>query len=194
MIWPYLLGITTTIVGAYIVYFLAHSRWWKEYRLQKLEELYTAVENHQVAIAEYYTRGAVYLMQPEDEDAKELEKQREILRTNYMKALQEDEKKAAVILMLINFYFKDLLPMWQTFKCATRELGKEYQKAIMLDKAKREALGREKREAICKSVGLTIIKKHLPGLETLKNEMCTETVQIVDHIGGAKPWPFKARL
>ena len=192
MIWPYLAGITTTIVGAYIVHLLAHNRWWKEYRLQKLEELYSSIENHQIAIAEYYTRTAAYLMQPEDADG--LEKEGEILRTVYIKALQEDEKNAAVIPMLINIYFKGLLAAWQNIENATRKLGKENQKGIMLDKAKREALGREEREAICKSVGLAIIREHLPGLEALKNEMCTKIVQIADDIGGAKPWPFKARL
>ncbi len=194
MIWPYLLGIltgvTTTIVGAYIVHFLAHNRWWKEYRLQKLEELYIAIENHQVAIAEYYTRTAAYLMEPED--AEGLENQKETLRTVYITAFQEDEKKASVIPMLINIYFKGLLPAWQNIECATQKLDKESQKGIMLDKAKREGLGREKREAICKSAGLAIIREHLPGLESLKNEICTKIVQIADDIGGAKPWPFKA--
>ena len=47
-------------------------------------------------------------MQPED--AEGLETEGEILRTVYIKALQEDEKKAAVIPMLINIYFKELLP------------------------------------------------------------------------------------
>jgi len=94
--------------------------------------------------------------------------------------------------MLINIYFKGLLPTLQHIECATRALSKESQKAIMLDKAKREALGREKREAICKTVGLAIIGEHLPGLEALKNEMCTKIVQIADNIGGAKLWPFKA--
>jgi len=194
MIWPYLFGIltgvTTTIMGAYVVHFLAHNRWWKEYRLQKLEELYTAIQNHQVTIAEYNTRNAAYLMQPED--AEGVEKQGEMLGTVYMKALQENEKKAAVIPMLINIYFKELLPTWDKFESAKRELGEERQKAIMLDKAKREALGREKREAICKSAGLAIIREHLPGLESLKNEICAKIVRIADDIGGAKPWPFRA--
>ena len=102
-----LTGVITTIVGAYIVHFLAHNRWWKEYRLRKLEELYTAIENHHVANAEYDTRNATYLMQPED--ASGLDEQKEELRTVYMRALQEDEKKAAVIPMLINIYFKEFI-------------------------------------------------------------------------------------
>ena len=61
----------------------------------------------------------------------------------------------------------------------------------MLDKTKREALGREKREAICKSVGIAIIGKHLPRLKSLKNDICMHIVQIADDIGGEKPWPFK---
>src|SRR5438105_3662532 len=94
----FLTGVVSATVGAYIVHFLAHSRWWKEYRLRKLEELYTAVENHQIAIAEYNTRNAAYLMQPED--AEGLKTQEETLSAVYIKALQEDEKKAAIIPML----------------------------------------------------------------------------------------------
>ena len=137
-----LVGILTGAAGAYIVHFLAHSRWWKEYRLRKLEELYTAIENHHVANAEYDTRNARYLMQPED--ASGLEEQKEELRTVYLRALQEDEKKAAVIPMRINIYFNDLLPAWEDIESARRNLGKERQKGIMFDKAKREALGKKK--------------------------------------------------
>jgi hypothetical protein len=186
MMWPYLAGVITTIVGAYIVHLLAHSRWWKEYRLRKLEELYTAIETHHVANAEYDTRNAAYLMQPEDADG--VEKQGEILRTVYIKPLQEEEKKAAVIPMLINIYFKELLPAWENIESARRNLGSERQKAIMLDEPKREALRRETREAICKSVSFAILGEHLPRLEMLKNEMCTKIVQIADDIRGAKPW------
>ena len=126
------------------------------------------------------------------EDAEGLEKQEEILRTVYMKALQEDENRAAVIPMLINIYFKDLFPAWENIESATRNLRKENQKGIMLDRAKREALGREKREAICKSVAVAVVGEHLPRLETLKNEMCMKIIQIAHDIGAAKPWPFKS--
>ena len=44
-------GVFTASLGAYIVHFLAHSRWWKEYRLRKRTGTYSALENHHIAIA-----------------------------------------------------------------------------------------------------------------------------------------------
>ena len=189
MNWTYLAGIATTIAGAYIVHFLTHNRWWKEYRLRKLEELYTALQNHEVAVAEYYTRSAAYLVRPED--ATGLKEQEEWLRTDYLTALQEDEKKAAVISMIVNIYFRDLLPAWQNVESARNCLSVENRKAIMLDESKREALGRAQREAISKSVGLAILKQHLPELAVFKNEMLTKIVQIADDIKGERAWRFK---
>jgi hypothetical protein len=189
MNWASFATISTAIAGAYIVHFLTHNRWWKEYRLRKLEELYTALQNHQVAISEYYTRSAAYLDRPEE--AEGLKEQGELLRTDYLRALREDEKAASVIPMIINIYFKELLPAWQNVEAARYKLSIENRKAIMLDAAKREALGKAQREAISKGVALAILKEHLPELVAFKNEMFTKITQIADDIKGEMPWPFK---
>lgn len=188
MIWTYLAGITTTIAGAYFVHLLTHDRWWREYRLRKLEELSIAVQNHEVTVSEYYTRSAAYLVQPED--AEGLLEQNNILRTDYLKALQEDEKSAAIIPMIVNIYFVELLPAWQNIEAARHRLSTESRKAYMFDKGKREALGKIQREAISKSVGLAILKEYLPALATFKAEMITKIVQVAKDIGGEKPWPI----
>jgi hypothetical protein len=62
----------------------------------------------------------------------------------------------------------------------------------MLDKDRREALGRIQREAISKKVGLAILKQHLPELAAFNGEMFTKIIQIANDIEGEKPWPFKA--
>lgn len=192
MNWTFFAGITTAIAGAYIVHFLTHNRWWKEYRLRKLEELYTTLQNHEVTISEYYTRSAAYLVRPEE--AEGLKEQEELLRTDYLNALREDEKEASVISMIVNIYFKDLLPAWQNVEAARHKLSTENSKAIMLDEIKRESLGRTQREAISKSVGLAILKQHLPELAVFKNEMFAKIIQSADDIKAEMPWPFKNRF
>jgi len=173
MDWTHLIaigiGIATTIGGAYIVHVLTHDRWWKEYRLRKLEELYMALRNHELVIAEYYTRSAAYLVQ--SEDAEGLPEQNEILRNNYLAALQEDEKQAAAIPMIANIYFDSLTPAWDNVETAKKRLSEESRKAIMLNKDIREALGKARRESISKTVGLNILQKHLPELSLYTNEM-----------------------
>ena len=96
--------------------------------------------------------------------------------------------------MIVNIYFKDLLPAWQNVEAARHKLSTENRKAIMLDKAKRESLGRTQREAISKSVGLAILKQHLPELAVFKNEMFAKIIQSADDIKAEMPWPFKNRF
>lgn len=186
------LGILATVViaiaGAYTVHFLTHNRSWREYRLRKLEELYAALHVHEVTIAEYYTRSAYFLNEPED--AKGLKEQEELLVPVRI-ALHEDEKKASIIPMIINIYFKDLLPAWQNFESAKQRLSTEHYRANMLNEDKRESLSRMEREAITKSVALAIVGQRLPELADFKNEMFTKITQAADDIKEERPWPFK---
>ncbi|EDY20141.1 hypothetical protein CfE428DRAFT_2065 [Chthoniobacter flavus Ellin428] len=182
----YFAGIATTIAGAYLVHFLTHRRWWKEYRLRKLEELYLALQSHEIAISEYYTRSAAYLIRPED--AEGLEEQEETLRTDYLKALQEDEKKAAVIPMIVNIYFRDLSPAWQNVEAAKEKLRVENRKAVLIDDRKREALGRTQREAISKAVALAILREHIPELAAFTKEMFAKIIRIADEVKENSLW------
>lgn len=126
-----LIGAVTATAGAYVVHFLTHNRWWKEYRLRKLEELYTVLQNHEVTISEYYTRSAAYLVRPED--AEGLKEEEELLGADYLRTLQEDEKKASAIPMIVNLYFDNLLPAWKNIESAKAKVSAENRKALMLD-------------------------------------------------------------
>ena len=146
--------LSSSVIGTLVTQILTARRANKVHKLLKLEELYVSVHNHNITIAEYYTRAAVFLLIPEptnNEEEAAVKEQHDKLEV-YHHEMRVDEKAAGVIPMIINGYFPELLPMWKEWESIRAELTMENKKAIMIDKKKREAMSLLERETICMEV------------------------------------------
>ena len=181
-------GIITAIAGAYIVHFLTHDRAWREFRLHKLEELFTTIHNYEISVAEYYSRAAFFLNTPEGDES--VDKQNEALENIYLKDLREEEKKSAIIPMIIRIYFKDLLPQWRLILNARHNLTNENKRAIILDKKQFAMTAQYQRNLLSGDVAIKLLKVHLPLLQTCTDEMFNKIIQAADLIKNENPWPF----
>jgi len=177
----------TGVAGSYIVHFLTHQRWWKEYRLRKLEELYVAVQNYHVSVAEYYTRSALYIRLPEN--TPDLPEQLKVLNERYLDDMQKEEKKAAVVPAIYQFYFGDLIGDWQGFLEIREALTKTNGRAFVPPSKEWDAIPADVKEKALVGISDEIIKVHLPALEGATNGIFKQLAFRAELIKSEKPWP-----
>jgi len=180
-----LLTIASGLIAALSVHFLTLTRWRQDYRLKKLEELHTAVHNHEVAISEYYTRAALYCLKPEpvtENEKNELSNQEAALKS-YLAQYQQDEKAASIIKLLIKAYFKRLWPLYEQFEIIVVKLRDENKKAVaLMPEFRPKDITTEEANKISYTVGMTLIRVILPELNALSKELLDAIVEEVARI------------
>jgi len=184
-------GAFAVVAGGYIGHFLTHDRWWREKRLHELENLYVSLTRHLAAIDEYYTRSSALLKKAEEIELETANKMGEDLKT-YLRAMQEDEKQATAIPMIIGIYFKQFAPIWEEFRAAMERLNEmhAHTSRIALNKEAWEALTKEERIARHKVVWVAVSSVILPELRGIVDNLCKEIVKAADEIKAERPWPL----
>lgn len=177
-------GVIVAIFGGYGVHFLTHDRWWKEYRLKKLEELFLSTQNHflgsQIFLAQWMN---ILNLSIENESLAE-QRRESIKKLN----LENDEagKPLSTIPMLLFLYFPDTIHKWNSYYDKLINTWNHFQK--ITDEHPGFSANEEEDKALLHS-GIKYFEEIAPELRELFNTFLEALLSEGEVIKSEKPWP-----
>jgi len=182
-------GLVSTLVSLLFGHYFSSFRWWQEYRLRKIEELYVLLRNHLIAVDNYYLRQTLLLQMPEthpkaEEAAKKME--------DYLDALAEDEKKASLIPLLVNAYFPTLFPHWDKVAAGAKRVSKANQPAtnLIYQMGKGAMFTKEHKDNVAMQAASDITSRRMEFINEVE-EMDKYVIALTREISLEKPLLFK---
>jgi len=111
------------------------------------------------------------------------------LTTKYLAIKDEKDLQGTPVSMIIELYFKSLLPLWKEFRAKQKEIEQSVYNVSDIDVKNRPVPNKE--EVINRLVN-EYFQVASPNLQKLRSELFESIARIADGINAEKPWPCES--